>query len=65
MRYVLLKRKWQGTLLVCHDYTLINTLWILTSFYVEGIIAENDGDMYKGILCLSCTKENYACPGGR
>ena len=73
MRYVLLKGKCQGALLVLswiymstdmwNDW--LNTLWILTSFYVGSIIAGNDGDSYKGILCLSCTMESYACLGGR
>ena len=74
---MLLKGECQGTSLACHEYTWVDgettivqicemiDLWILISFYVEGIIAGDDGDMYKGILCLSCTKGNYACPGGR
>ena len=52
-----------------HEYRyvnwLINTLWIFTSFYVGSFISGNDDDSYRGILCLSCTKEDYACPGGR
>ena len=65
MRYVLLKGECQGTLLACHEYTWLILYEYWPSFYVEGIIAGNDCDMYKGILCLSCTKESYACHGGR